>query len=378
MTTEEEVRAPQAGTSQAGTANASGGDNQAIRSILLSLDARLKEVTDRLQQVEANSVASAITPLVQAFSGAVPGTSATPTAPGARVQMRDIELDHFFGNNDKTSSYIHVDFLKRLFEWIDASEGRLRDSKLPEALWVPKLLSALRGPAERAFRAKYADTNKTEWTLDNVREALVSLVPNSTYHFFNLAMNMVFRSNRLPDDILTFATYVRYAGDDLGDTNRPNKIIWQLFKDKIIAAHSNFFDEALNTYGTVVANGPMHQYIQAAHEVAKSIMCDHADFAKDTGGNYTAKASSKRKAETGPAVYDKKPRVGKETKRLSEDDRELLKKYQRCFKCAYFCKNYDEIKSHRCSPDKFQKRFGILKSLVEKNVDPNERIRSDK
>jgi hypothetical protein len=324
--------------------------------------------------------------VVGQMANAITGDS-TPSI--SKISFKDVQVDHFYGNSNRDATFVHVDELSQLQSWLECSVGRMRDVGLPTKQHVPKLISSLRGPAERAFRSKYGPFDKSTWDIDECRRALLSLVPDSTFFFFKQANSMHFRSEHLPDDIRAFGLAIEYASPEFGDTHSPNTIHWNLFRTKILEAKPSFFEEALNTYGTSVHQSSLRTFVNSAVSVAERMTCDravirprpHKDGSKHLMPRFPHnKPHIRTESLKRQGNFDDRPSTSKQSKSSATPHRapqqlELLSQFQRCTKCAWYCANAADMAAHKCQPAAFKKRFGILESLHKQGKDPNARLK---
>jgi hypothetical protein len=123
---------------------------------MANLQSWAERVNQQLEQLATHQV-------VGQMATAITGDS-TPSVP--KISFKDIQLDHFYGNSNRDATFIYVDELSHLQSWLECSVGRMRDVGLPTKQHVPKLISSLRRPAERASRAKYGPFDKSTWDID--------------------------------------------------------------------------------------------------------------------------------------------------------------------------------------------------------------------
>jgi hypothetical protein len=153
-----------------------------------------------------------------------------------QVTPKDVRLELFWGAAEQTAHTIdHKHFLP-LLNWLRSCQMQLRASQLPQELWVATTLGTLRGAARASFTRIHRDAPRNDWTFEQFRLALTSLVPNHAAHFSRAALALKFSVKTLCDDIAQFSLTIRH-----GELVPNSQLIFDQLQGKMLKAWPEIF-----------------------------------------------------------------------------------------------------------------------------------------
>lgn len=344
---ENEMENPQAENADA----ASNGQQRSMRMEIVALKVELEQLRAFVKGPEAAARA--------------PNTSGAAAPNPVRVTPKDVQLENFAGNRDANAHVIAADQFLPLLEWIQACEFTLVTSRLPAELHVPVLVSHLTGAAKRAFLRRWGTTASAvvrEWTLDDAKLAIASLVPNHKLLFTKTAMDMQFTAGTLENDLQRFSLYMR-NGDVAVDNSQ---YVFDALQSKMQSAVHDVFTLAANLYNKTLQFKPTFAAImQDAIDIVSTLQVN---------GKLTPPKRGRNDAQEQPSANRKRARVQRSANggRQGGDSSkkriflELARKYNRCYGCGRYVPP-GEVKEHKAQckrdPGAFAKRMGQVKRL---------------
>jgi hypothetical protein len=297
-----------------------------------------------------------------------------------RVAPRDVKLEPFSGNTDDSAHVIDKNHFLPLLEWLDSSIFTLRASKLDPSHYVSKLLFSLTGAAKRAFVARFGNVhNVSEWTLDQARSNIASLVPDHDVLFTLQALNMSFSKSSLPDDLQKFRLYIEKGNLPIDNI----KLYVRLIQDKLVNAFPECLTIAATRYGKHLQYKPVfsEMFADAQTLVAELAANGHLTSSvlpKRLGdvSEPTVAKRSKRSYGTTPQAIREPPKPTKPIDADNSEDAELkrlAKRFHRCFECGLYMPRGLNVHKPKCYPSlqRFRSRLRGAKKTLEAGGDVN-------
>ena len=302
-----------------------------------------------------------------AAAGHVTSSDGAAAPPTVRVTPKDVQLEKFAGNKDSNALVIAADQFLPLLEWVQACEFTLVTSRLPAELHVPVLVSHLTGAAKRAFLRRWgtiASSVMKEWTLDDAKLAIASLVPNHTLLFTKTAMEMRFTAGTLENDLQRFALYMR-NGDVAVDNSQ---YVFDALHSKMQSAAHDVFTLAANLYNKTLQFKPTFAAImQDAIDIVSTLQVNGklTQPKRTRQGDDEQSRTNKRARSQGSVDKTQKSGVSGSKKKIFM---ELARKYNRCYGCGRYVapgEVQDHKKTCKKDPSAFAKRMGQVKRQVD-------------
>jgi hypothetical protein len=152
----------------------------------------------------------------------------------------------------------------------------------------------LRGAARTAFLAKFGTTDRSQWPLRRIFDAIASLIPDHEVLFTRAALGMSFDLSNLVDDIDSFEMYVRY-GSIKSDGNH---FIFCELQKKILEACPTIFTLASDLHNerfVWTPNKTFRWHVNRAIEIVQTLQANQQlpqKQAKHGTGPSTASAAA--------------------------------------------------------------------------------------
>jgi hypothetical protein len=321
---------------------------------------------------------------------------ARPTEPRSQIRIRDIRLSEFSGNSDPKANHISESYFLPLIRWMKEGQSTLKLSGLSVLDQCTVVLNHLTGAARSAFFAKYGNTDRSQWCLNDMYRAIANLVPDYEVLFTRAAFEMKFQIKTLKDDIDTFAMYLRHGSIHLDG----NHFIFCELQRKMIAACPKIFTIAADWHNLRLVwlpESPFLSHIQKAIDIVTVLQTNQQlqqqQIDQLVGGSSNSEgkqaeekigwkdATRKRKAENREGNKPAKERKVDATRKSRFTA--LAKEYNRCRNCGRYVadSNWAEHKkSDKCDVSQFNRRMGQVAKMVDqgKGAQVNAFAKSDK
>lgn len=312
-------------------------------------------------------------------------TSSNPRASvsGVRVSPKDVQLDKFSGNRDADAHVIAKDQFLPFLEWLQACEFTLATSRLPSEFHVPVLISHLTGAAKKAFLRRFDSTAVAvkDWSLNDAKLAIASLVPNHKVLFTKTAFRMQFSARSLENDLQRFALYMRIG--ELPEDN--SQYVFDTVQEKMQDAVPDIFSLATSLYNKRFEFKPtFDEIMHDAIDIVSTLQVHGKLNAKRSRPEHDSDPSRNPK-QTRPQAPER-PGGGPQGRRgdnrrgpppgaagaKKTEFMQLAKRFNRCYGCGRHVISA-ELDAHKAmckkDPGAFAKRMGQVKRLVDAGRD---------
>lgn len=307
--------------------------------------------------------------------------AANGMSPAKEVRSVDVRLDPFSGG-DRSACVLQPDSLIEFDAWYRVSVHKMRMFNLPATRYAACLIAHLDGPARASWFAKFPEA--MDISAQQFYDDFCTLIPHYKLYCTTQYTACTFTPSTLVEDVERFISYVRFSGV-MPNLNEHNEVVCDMFFQKLSASCSHLIEVARNQYGIhLTASDSLSVLAENAKAAARRYAVDNPKkyrVSHNAKGEYGAvlgqadekpknpmrqRKLEKRKASTMDAEY--KPMA-------SMPEEELLRKYQRCFKCGYKPKLNPvtgEHMAHECHAQEKGKRVEAMRKDLAKGKNPNE------
>ena len=368
----------------------------AERKVASAMSISLNELEDLIKGTAKAVAASTAQPALDGMkqlveqignlTQAVAATQARSPRPQQRsaVRVSDIRIPEFSGNSDPNACHIAETFFLPLLRWIKEGQSTLKLSGLAIPDQCTVVLNHLTGAARASFFAKYGNTDRSRWNLDDTYKAIANLVPDYEVLFTRTALEMKFQAKNLVDDINTFAMYLRHGSFALDG----NHFIFCELQQKMIKACPKIFTLAADLHNLRLVWNPKNSFlwhVRQAIDIVNALQANQQLLAQQVSTLTNASGAStsagkqaedkahkhmdskKRKTAPGPSEggKSKAPKLDAAKK---ERYASLAREHKRCRKCGYYVADANwtaHANSGQCDPSQFNMRMGKVAKMVD-------------
>jgi hypothetical protein len=309
-----------------------------------------------------------------------------------KLRVENCKLPEFRGNSNPQGTVITPDNYLPLLQWLRTCEFALRTARVPESDFAMYVVNNLSGAARHSFMRQHAFSDISTWTYEQVKNAIIALIPDHRALFTETALTMAFSANTLADDVERFALYLQY-----GELNaQASTLVFRALQQKIHDAAPKLLSHVLIRHGlSLTLKATFAECVADAHALINVAQLDGVlssppkaspESKADTPGRSDPRTASKsdprlrvhkRKngRNNGGKFGDKKPKlVGNAT---SSTYAGLAREFGRCTACGWLVEGRNKAihaASPECKPELLARRMAIVAKLKAEGKDPNAKL----
>jgi hypothetical protein len=274
----------------------------------------------------------------------------------------------FGGNSEKSALVLDNDSFIEFQEWFSASLWKLSAAGVPAEAHAALLAQKLTGPLQKLFirEQDIAPVNIAALSANDLRSRLSGFYQDATVRFSDAVLTMHFRKEHLAQDIAKFRTYALHS--HFVSTLDGNEWIYSQLRRKMHGAWPQCLMLAATEFQlTLNPSLPFNAYVDQALKIAARLQSqlgvksssDSKPADTKQQKNQPLQATGKKRS-AGPTLAKGPAKAQKSAPPpLSEtEERALLKRFNRCFKCAW---RLEQGQAHTCDPKAKAKRVEAIR-----------------